>query len=194
MMNAWDDGALAIGVGTRTDSRLNGWDFGAPESSASTANLIGETFEKPTIGVRMTVEEEVCAAAMLMYQGIDDMASGRGIERIRQAWEHSERVTAGHPSGEWSQGWDEIVVGFEIFASLGRPERGGSTVRDLRAHVYGDVAYTTCLFTAAPAFGSETIACTNVLRRVNGVWKVIHHHADKAPKMGEAAERFARGG
>ncbi len=142
----------------------------------------------------MTVEEEVCAKAQQFYDGIDDMASGRGLEKIRDAWEHSALVTGGHPSGEWSQGWDEIVVGFEIFASLGRPERGGSKVRDLRAHVYGDFAYTTCIFTSSPSFGGETLACTNVLRRVDGTWKLIHHHADKAPGMGIAAENFARGG
>ena len=41
----------------------------------------------------MTTEEEVCAAAMVFYDGINDMASGRGIDRIRQAWEQSDRVT-----------------------------------------------------------------------------------------------------
>src|SRR5438552_9538631 len=108
----------------------------------------------------MTAEEEVCAMAMQFYDGIDDMASGRGIDKIQQAWEHGDQVTAGHPSGEWSQGWAEIVVGFELFAALGRPERGGSKVRGMKARVYGDIAYTICLFTTAPAFGAETLACT----------------------------------
>jgi ketosteroid isomerase-like protein len=142
----------------------------------------------------MAVEDEVCKAVMAMYDGIEDMATGRGLERLKAAWEQSDRVTAGHPSGEWSEGWDEIVVGFEIFAALGKPERGGSTVRGLKAHVYGDVAYTTCVFTVSPAFGGETLACTNVLRRVDGVWKIIHHHADKAPALGAAAEKAAREG
>lgn len=142
----------------------------------------------------MSVEDDVCRAAMTMYEGIEDMANGRGLERLKSAWEHSDRVTAGHPSGEWSQGWAEIVVGFEIFATLGRPGRGGSTVRNMKAHVYGDFAYTTCLFTSGQAFGGETLACTNVLRKVDGTWKIIHHHADKAPKMGAAAEKFAREG
>jgi ketosteroid isomerase-like protein len=142
----------------------------------------------------MTVEEEVCAAAMKLYDGIDHMTSGKGLGLIKEAWDHSDRVTAGHPSGEWSQGWDEIVAGFEIFAALGRPDRGGSKVRGMKAHVYGDVAYTTCLFTVAPAFGGETLACTNVLRRINGAWKVIHHHADPARALGAAAEKFAREG
>jgi len=142
----------------------------------------------------MTVEEEVCAAAMHFYDGIDDMVSGKGIDKIREAWDQGDRVTAGHPNGEWSQGFAEIVVGFEIFAKLGRPERGGSKVRGMHAHVYGDVAYTTCLFTASPAFGGETLACTNVLRRLDGAWKIIHHHADKSPLLGAAAEKFAREG
>jgi hypothetical protein len=142
----------------------------------------------------MTTEEEVSAAAMVFYDGINDMVSGKGLDRIRQAWEHGAHVTAGHPSGEWAQGWDEIVAGFEIFQSLGRHDRGGSAVRGMRAHVYGDLAYTTCLFTSAPAFGGETLACTNVLRKGDGAWKIIHHHADPAPKLGAAAEKFAREG
>jgi len=142
----------------------------------------------------MNVEEEVCAAAMKMYEGFGDMETGRGVDKLKSAWEHSDRVTAGHPSGEWSEGWAEIVVGFDLFAALGRPDRGGSSVRSMKAHVYGDVAYTTCLFTISPAFGGETLACTNVLRRVDGVWKVIHHHADRAPALGVAAEKLASSG
>src|SRR5512140_719900 len=85
----------------------------------------------------MTNEDEVCKAAMLFYEGLMDMEEGRGIERVKQAWEHSDRVTAGHPSGEWSQGWSEIVVGFELFAALGAPGRGGSKVSSMKAYVYG---------------------------------------------------------
>ena len=64
----------------------------------------------------------------------------------------------------------------------------------LTAHVYGDVAYTTCRFVASPAFGGDTLSCTNVLHRVDGVWKIVHHHADKSPKMGAALEAIARAG
>lgn len=64
----------------------------------------------------------------------------------------------GHPSGEWSQGWDEIRATWEVFAGFGRHDRGGSQIRGLRAHVYGDVAYTTCLFIASSGFGGETLA------------------------------------
>jgi ketosteroid isomerase-like protein len=142
----------------------------------------------------MTTEEEVCAAAQRFYDGIEDMISGRGIARIVESWEHGADVTAGHPSGDWAEGWDELIPAWEIFKQLGRSDRGGSKVRGMKAHVYGDFAYTTCLFVASPAFGAETLACTNVLRRTNGAWKIIHHHADKAPALAAAAEKFARDG
>jgi len=78
--------------------------------------------------------------------------------------------------------------------STSRRAVGIRQVRALKAHVYWDAAYTTCLFTISPAFGGETLACTNVLRRVDGVWKVIHHPADRAPALGVAAEKLAASG
>jgi ketosteroid isomerase-like protein len=139
-------------------------------------------------------EEEVLAAARRFYDAIEQMVSGNGLDAMRSAWHHTNRVTGGHPSGEWAEGWDEIWATWEVFAGFGRADRGGSKVRSLKAYVYGDVAYTTCIFIASPAFGGESLACTNVLHRADGAWKIVHHHADKAPGMGAALEKIAKGG
>lgn len=56
--------------------------------------------------------------------------------------------------------------------------------------VYGDVAYTTSVFQASPAWGGEKMMCTNVLQRLEGQWKIIHHHADPSPAMAEALEKM----
>jgi hypothetical protein len=139
-------------------------------------------------------EEMVLASARRFYDAIESLVSGKGLDAMRAAWHHTKRVTGGHPSGEWAEGWDEVWATWEVFASFGRADRGGSKIRNLKAYVYGDIAYTTCMFIAAPAWGSETLACTNVLHRMDGEWKVVHHHADKAPAMGAALERIAREG
>jgi ketosteroid isomerase-like protein len=139
-------------------------------------------------------EQEVLSATVRFYDAIEDMVSGRGLDSMQAAWHHTDRVTGGHPSGEWATGWDEVWATWEVFASFGRADRGGSRIRDLKAYVYGDLAYTTCLFIASPGFGGETLACTNVLHRMDGAWKIVHHHADKSPKMGAALERIAQGG
>jgi ketosteroid isomerase-like protein len=137
-----------------------------------------------------TVEEEVKAAAARFYDAIEQLVSGKGLDAMSEAWHHNDRVTGGHPSGGWAKGWDQLWPTWEVFAGFGREDRGGSSIRDLDAHVYGDIAYTTCIFTASPGFGGEELACTNVLQRIDGVWKVIHHHADKSPKMGAALEKI----
>jgi hypothetical protein len=40
--------------------------------------------------------------------------------------------------------------------------------------------------------GGDSLACTNVLHRLGGVWKIVHHPVDKSPSMGAALEKIAR--
>jgi ketosteroid isomerase-like protein len=151
----------------------------------------------PNTGYRratMTNEEQaVEAATRQFYAAIEAMVSGKGLDAMREAWHQDDRVTGGHPSGEWSKGWDEVWATWEVFASFGRADRGGSKIRNLSVRVCGDMAYATSIFIASPAFGGDSLACTNVLERKNGVWKLVHHHADKSPAMGAALEKIARG-
>ncbi|NLE86096.1 MAG: nuclear transport factor 2 family protein [Myxococcales bacterium] len=134
--------------------------------------------------------EAVDAATRRFYAAIEDMVSGRGLATMEQAWHHTDRVTSKHPSGEWAQGWDEVWATWQVFASFGRSDRGGGKLLSTQAHVYGDVAYSTSVFQAAPSWGGEVLMCTNVLLRIDGEWKVIHHHADPAPKMAAALEQM----
>ena len=63
---------------------------------------------------------------------------------------------------------------------------------ELGVHLYGDVAYTTCVFVAGPRFGSATMKNrTNVLHRDRGVWKLVHHHADKSQTVERGLEAIA---
>ncbi len=131
-------------------------------------------------------EEQVAAALNRFYAALDELIGGKGTESMRNAWHHGPRVTSAHPMGDWARGWDEVWATWQVFAQLGGPEQCGSAIRDVRIEVGGDLAYTTCVFISAPAFGRIELNCTNVLRRVDGEWKMVHHHADKAPGL-EAA-------
>src|SRR5260221_14406838 len=141
-----------------------------------------------------TDEKEVRTAVTRFYDAIEHMVRGDGLEPMRDAWHHTTRVTGGHPSGDWAEGWDEVWATWEVFASFGRKDRGGSKVKSLSVYVYGDVAYATVLFVASPTFGGGTLACTDILHRHDGAGKLIHHHADKSPSMGAALEKIAQEG
>ena len=139
----------------------------------------------------MTPEEkDVLAATLRFYDAIEQIVSGKGAGAMMQAWHHSPRVTSAHPTGSWAVGWDEVSATWEVFASFGKEGSGGSRIEDIRVHLFGDVAYTTSVFTASPAFGGAQLNCTNVLARKDGEWKIIHHHADRAPSMDSAMEKM----
>ena len=139
-----------------------------------------------------TDEEQILAAAKRFYGAIEEVATGKGVDAIKETWHQTADVTSAHPTGEWMHGWDEILASWQVFASFGREGAGGSKIRDLRAHYSGgDLAYTTGVFVAGAGFGGASMNVTNVLQRVNGVWKIVHHHADKAPTLEAAMEKLA---
>jgi ketosteroid isomerase-like protein len=140
----------------------------------------------------MTTEDEaVLQATLRFYDALEQLLAGKGLTAMTDAWHHTPRVTSGHPTGEWAHGWDEVLATWEVFSSYGKPENAGTKVRDVKVYRYGDIAYTTCVFTAAPSFGSARMSCTNVLHCVDGAWKIIHHHADKAPSVEAGLEKMA---
>jgi hypothetical protein len=142
----------------------------------------------------MTEEEQVLAAARAFYDALEHMITGKGLGPMHEAWHHAPHVTTAHPLGDWSSGWEEVESTWEIFGKIGRPEMAGSTVRDLRAWVHGDVARTTCVFVSGPFAGALKLNCTNMLQRINGAWKIIHHHADASPGLAAALEKMAAQG
>lgn len=43
-------------------------------------------------------EREIEAATRSFYDAIEEMISGRGLEKMLSAWHHTDRVTGKHPS------------------------------------------------------------------------------------------------
>ncbi len=138
-------------------------------------------------------EDAVLEAVKKFYDAIEIIVDGGGAGAMRDAWHHGPRVTSSHPTGDWANGWEEVSATWDVFASFGKKGNGGTKIRDIKAFVFGDVAYTTSVFVASPSFGGAKLNCTNILQRVDGAWKVIHHHPDKAPSMEASMEKMVSG-
>jgi ketosteroid isomerase-like protein len=138
----------------------------------------------------LSEDDVVRAADTRFYDAIEQILIGGDPAAMSEAWHHTDAVTSRHPSGDWANGWQEVWALWAGFVGFGRADRGGSRVLSRGVHVYGDVAYTTVVFVCAPAFGGDTLNCTNILQRLDGAWKVIHHHADVSPSMGAALEKI----
>lgn len=135
-------------------------------------------------------EREVEKAVLRFYDAIETMVIGGGLDAIGDTWHHTDRVTVRHPMDEWAVGWEEVLATWKSITGFGRPDRGGGKVLSLKAYVYGDFAYVTIVFKAAPSWGGDKLMCTDILSRMDGVWKVIHHHADPSPSMQPALEKM----
>lgn len=118
-----------------------------------------------------------------MNRGIN---GGDLSEELFDIFSHAADVTAMHPVGGRQLGWPEVRASYKMAASTAS---GGSLeVSDLQiTMLWEDAAFTTGTENASVNIGgtpvSMSVRCTNVFRREDGVWKLVHHHADRVPDV-----------
>ena len=150
--------------------------------------------------IRMAMEvtisvEEVREASDRRDATMNRSINGDTSEEMFDIFSHDDDVTAMLPMGGRQFGWPEVRASYEMAASAAS---GGSVeVSDLQLTLLGnDAAYTTGTETASATIGVPPMLfsgrCTNVYRREDGVWKLVHHHADLMPDV-PAALRVAMG-
>ena len=104
-------------------------------------------------------------------------------EPVKELFSHREDVTLANPLGPPAHGWEQVGTTIEHAASQFRDGRLVG-VEIVEKHVSPEFAYTLWLEhaegkvsgreDAAPA----TLRVTMIYRPEEGVWKVVHRHAD----------------
>lgn len=139
-----------------------------------------------------SVEDEAAEAIHQFYDALDQLLRGKGTAAMNAIWDHGTEVTTSHPFGDWARGWAEVSASWEESLAVfglyrghdGRTDTVGK-VDGLHVLVVGDMALATSVYKGT-MYMSEgplrlNVNCTNVARRIDGVWKIVHHHADQAP-------------
>jgi ketosteroid isomerase-like protein len=102
-------------------------------------------------------------------------------------WSHEDDVTTMHPIGGREEGWDAVSGSWEGVASASTD--GTITRSDQAIRVIGNSAYELCTESVSWTVGGEPMSlegrATNVYRREQGGWKVVHHHADLDAEFAE---------
>jgi ketosteroid isomerase-like protein len=143
-------------------------------------------------------EEEATKAIYQFYDALDQLLRGKGTRAMNEAWHHGPGVTTAHPFGDWARGWPEVSATWEESLAVWALYKGHDDRTDpvgkiegLRVVVLGDVALATSVFKGLMYMSEGPLRlsanCTNVAQRIDGVWKIIHHHADQAPGEWNAA-------
>lgn len=139
----------------------------------------------------MSAEDEVRQASEQFYAALNRMANG-DASSMADAWSHSATVTTMHPIGGREVGWDEVKGPWGQVAQLASD--GQVKLNDQLIQVSGDMAYEVGFeqgqFTMAGEQAAIDQRVTNIYRRENGAWKIVHHHADLSPAMLEILGRL----
>lgn len=132
----------------------------------------------------MSSEDDVRAASETFYAALNRMANGDN-STMADAWWHEATVTAMHPIGERTVGWDAVEGSFAQVASMSSD--GAIALQDQTIHVVGDMAYELGVESGSFKLGGHAAKIdqrvTNVYRRQDGAWRLVHHHADISPSM-----------
>jgi uncharacterized protein (TIGR02246 family) len=122
----------------------------------------------------------VAAANVAFYRALE----ARDIDTMAQIWLHDESASCVHPGWHRLDGWEEIQRSWENIFANSRPWT--VACEDIRIAVAGDLAWVTCVEVITPfgANGGEDAArmqATNLFGRVDGEWRLVHHHASPSP-------------
>jgi ketosteroid isomerase-like protein len=140
----------------------------------------------------MSDEEQVRRASERFYEALNRLCNG-DPSAMQSVWHQDATVTTAHPMGDWARGWDEVWVTWDEIGRMVR--RGSIKIRDMHVAVHGDVAYTTGVEEVDSMFGPTRVRfsanTTNIYVRRGGEWRMVHHHADRAPAAEKAIDHLA---
>ena len=132
----------------------------------------------------MSEHDDVKAASAQFYAALNQMLAGHQGS-MGGIWSHGATVTTMHPIGGREVGWDNVRPTWDQVASLA--SGGQVTLAEQVLSVAGDTAYEVGYERGHGMLAGERVdidqRVTNIYRRENGAWKVVHHHTDLSPAM-----------
>jgi ketosteroid isomerase-like protein len=140
----------------------------------------------------MSVEQEIEAASRRFYEALNQLCAGNSAP-MSEVWHHDVPVSSAHPMGEWVQGWEPLWASWQELALT--ITSGQVLPRQLSIFVVGDLAYTVGIEDCTIVIGEQevrwTANVTNLFRRHQGTWKIVHHHSDKSPAAEQSIDALA---
>ena len=101
---------------------------------------------------------------------------------LTDVWSHDKSVTTMHPIGGRQVGWDKVQELFKQVAGIS--SEGQVKLDEQILQVTGDVAYEVGTEHGKVKFNGKPYPIehrvTNLYRRENGAWKIVHHHTDSS--------------
>lgn len=104
---------------------------------------------------------------------------------MSEVWLHADWVKCVHPGWDLITGWEKIYQSWEQIFANQTGMRVSAT--EVEITLEGDFALVSCyenlaiFLDSSSAPVSARTTATNLFQRVDGHWRMIHHHASQTP-------------
>jgi ketosteroid isomerase-like protein len=139
----------------------------------------------------MTAISDIRAASATFYAALNGMAAGNAAP-MAEAWAKGPAVSAQHPIGGRTEGYDSVIASFAKVAEIA----GGGEIRivDQVIDAGTDLAVETGVETGSLVLAGHNAMIqqrvTNIYRKTDAGWKLAHHHTDLSPAMLDVLKRL----
>jgi len=138
-------------------------------------------------------EQSFPGALALLRAALADVANG-DVSAIKALYSHSDDATSFYGWGGYEKGWDEVSCRWDWAA---QQFKGGTVShRNLTTVVGTELALVTDVETFAVRMADDaepsrwTNRVTHVFRFEQGVWRLLHRHANRFEDRFEPADRL----
>jgi ketosteroid isomerase-like protein len=130
----------------------------------------------------MTAEDNVDELLAQFDLAVDDFLKGNP-EPGKKVYSHRQDVTLANPLGPAVRGWEQVAATIERAAAQ---VRDGELVdvENVMKHVTPELAYIVRMERSEAKVGGQeavtpiSLRVTMIMRPEDGVWKIVHRHAD----------------
>lgn len=113
---------------------------------------------------------------------LDEFARGND-QPLADLWSRKDDVTLGNPFGPFVRGFEMVAETMQRAAKYYR-DGEASGFEQLSKHVTAELAYIVEVERFNAKIGGQedvtalALRCTSIFRREDGMWKLVHRHAD----------------
>jgi ketosteroid isomerase-like protein len=134
----------------------------------------------------MTAETEVTQASDQFYAALNQMLATGDAGSVTAVWSQGQAGSTMHPIGGREIGRDQVLA---LWKQAGPAFSEGKASADdvVVVPLCDDVAYTVGTKRFEGKVGGQRFhgewRATNIYRREDGGWKIVHHHTDASPEL-----------
>jgi ketosteroid isomerase-like protein len=127
-------------------------------------------------------KDEVKKAHRALYKAFESLR----LDEMERVWAHDGSVTCIHPGWPIAEGWAAVRETWAVIFE--NTDHMKFRLTDEKIEIVGDLAWVVCIEHVRSGDSGGLVLATNILRRGESGWKIVHHHGSPVPNAPDDAD------